>query len=356
MLRPVRPVARGRAPGALIAACGAVLPLGGAGTTLVAAPGTTRLLPRPPGRRAARFVTTGRLRAVRTVAARRPGPITERAFGATGLGTGGPAFPPPAAARLTRAPAGTPLATLPRLVRPAPRVAVGSVATGRAFAGAREAARRRARPTVALGRTGPAGRTAIAPLTPRGAGLFLSAAGAVVVPVGPTAKALAGPLVLTSPAAGTPRATARPAAPGPTRPLTCRPAPAGSRAAGPTAARSGRAGPRLPLTGVAASRGVPPAGRAARAASWRSHGLVVPHRSAAHAGVRREAGRVGRSRTRRERGPEHVAPTPVRRMVVRRRPTLPPRPRGSTIGAGRLSFRVRNGTGRFPLAVAAVTL
>src|SRR4051794_36036253 len=42
-------------------------------------------------------------------------------------------------------------------------------------------------------------------------------------------------------------------------------------------------------------------------------------------------------------------------MVVRRRPTLPPRLRGSTIGAERLSFRVRNVTGRFPLAMAAVT-
>jgi hypothetical protein len=30
--------------------------------------------------------------------------------------------------------------------------------------------------------------------------------------------------------------------------------------------------------------------------------------------------------------------------------------RGSIIGAGRLSFRVRNGSGRFPAAVAAVTL
>ena len=29
---------------------------------------------------------------------------------------------------------------------------------------------------------------------------------------------------------------------------------------------------------------------------------------------------------------------------------------GSIIGAGRLSFRVRDGTGRFPAAVAAVTL
>src|SRR5699024_1942536 len=43
-------------------------------------------------------------------------------------------------------------------------------------------------------------------------------------------------------------------------------------------------------------------------------------------------------------------------MVVRLRPTLPHRLRCSTIGAERLSFRVRNGTGRFPFAVTAVTL
>ena len=43
-------------------------------------------------------------------------------------------------------------------------------------------------------------------------------------------------------------------------------------------------------------------------------------------------------------------------MYVRRRPTLP-RPRDrSTIGAERLNFRVRDGTGCFPLAMAAVTL
>ena len=41
---------------------------------------------------------------------------------------------------------------------------------------------------------------------------------------------------------------------------------------------------------------------------------------------------------------------------VRRRPTLPPGPPGSTIGAERLSFRVRNETGRFPFAMTAVTL
>jgi len=42
--------------------------------------------------------------------------------------------------------------------------------------------------------------------------------------------------------------------------------------------------------------------------------------------------------------------------VVRRRPTLPHSHPCSTIGAERLSFRVRNVTGRFPLAMAAETL
>ncbi len=41
---------------------------------------------------------------------------------------------------------------------------------------------------------------------------------------------------------------------------------------------------------------------------------------------------------------------------VRRRPTLPHPPGCSTIGAVGLSFRVRDGTGRFPHAVTAVTL
>src|SRR5215468_6799636 len=43
-------------------------------------------------------------------------------------------------------------------------------------------------------------------------------------------------------------------------------------------------------------------------------------------------------------------------VVVRRRPTLPHSHGCSTIGAGGLSFRVRNGSGRFPAAMAAVTL
>ena len=55
------------------------------------------------------------------------------------------------------------------------------------------------------------------------------------------------------------------------------------------------------------------------------------------------------------KGPHRVVRA-LRGGIVRRRPTLPPRLRGSTIGAERLSFRVRNGTGRFPLAMAAGTL
>ena len=41
---------------------------------------------------------------------------------------------------------------------------------------------------------------------------------------------------------------------------------------------------------------------------------------------------------------------------VRLRPTLPHRHQCSTIGAEGLSFRVRNGAGRFPFAITAETL
>src|SRR5581483_2833517 len=41
--------------------------------------------------------------------------------------------------------------------------------------------------------------------------------------------------------------------------------------------------------------------------------------------------------------------------VFRRRPTLPPGRPGSTIGAGGLNFRVRDGTGCFPSAMAPET-
>src|ERR1035441_6067254 len=44
------------------------------------------------------------------------------------------------------------------------------------------------------------------------------------------------------------------------------------------------------------------------------------------------------------------------RKYVRRRPTLPRGPPRSTIGAEELNFRVRNGTGCFPFAMATETL
>src|SRR5690606_35788954 len=55
-----------------------------------------------------------------------------------------------------------------------------------------------------------------------------------------------------------------------------------------------------------------------------------------------------------KRGPRIIwGPFP---KEVRRCPTLPQGPPCSTIGAESLSFRVRNVTGRFPLAMAAETL
>src|SRR5438034_11272978 len=42
--------------------------------------------------------------------------------------------------------------------------------------------------------------------------------------------------------------------------------------------------------------------------------------------------------------------------MFRQRPTLPPRLQGSTIGAGGLNFRVRNGTGCIPSAIATETV
>jgi hypothetical protein len=55
-----------------------------------------------------------------------------------------------------------------------------------------------------------------------------------------------------------------------------------------------------------------------------------------------------------KKGPGDDSPGPFVTMS-RRRPTLPPRYQGSTIGAGGLNFRVRNGTGCSPSAVAAET-
>jgi hypothetical protein len=57
--------------------------------------------------------------------------------------------------------------------------------------------------------------------------------------------------------------------------------------------------------------------------------------------------------TRNDEGPPKG---PLASKMSRRRPTLPPRYRDSTIGAGGLNFRVRNGTGCSPSAIATETV
>jgi hypothetical protein len=54
--------------------------------------------------------------------------------------------------------------------------------------------------------------------------------------------------------------------------------------------------------------------------------------------------------------PPRDEPAGALQIIVRRRPTLPHTRVCSTIGAERLNFRVRNGTGCFPFAMAAETL
>ena len=58
----------------------------------------------------------------------------------------------------------------------------------------------------------------------------------------------------------------------------------------------------------------------------------------------------------RRKPPYRINGTGVFSIIVRRRPTLPQGPPCSTIGAERLSFRVRNVTGRFPNAMTTETL
>ena len=53
--------------------------------------------------------------------------------------------------------------------------------------------------------------------------------------------------------------------------------------------------------------------------------------------------------------PQHGVLRGIPENCVRRCPTLPRSPERSTIGAGGLSFRVRNGTGRFPTAMTTDT-
>jgi hypothetical protein len=87
--------------------------------------------------------------------------------------------------------------------------------------------------------------------------------------------------------------------------------------------------------------------------SHSSQGPVEAHQHRTGPG-RPPAGKQPRAE--RDEAPSGSSRKGLHQHVVRPRPTLPPGPPGSTIGAGGLSFRVRNGTGRFPTAMAAVTL
>lgn len=130
---------------------------------------------------------------------------------------------------------------------------------------------------------------------------------------------------------------------------------------------------------IAAQIGSPGASRAVGLANGHNPiGIIVPcHRViGANGGLTGYGGGLDRKRTllalERSRNPAvptlfeltHLAvdmPLPPNRiggqrsMCVRRCPTFPPG-LGSIIGAGRLSFRVRDGSGRFPAAMSAVTL
>src|SRR3954447_26714846 len=84
---------------------------------------------------------------------------------------------------------------------------------------------------------------------------------------------------------------------------------------------------------------------------WRSPvGTVPGDRRRADFGARRAKEQAPENA---EKGPPGW---PLFRSIVRRRPTLPHPVGCSTIGAGWLNFRVRDGSGCFPAAMAAVTL
>ena len=130
----------------------------------------------------------------------------------------------------------------------------------------------------------------------------------------------------------------------------------GSRSARST--RSGRAPrpgtPPLPAGG----RPFPAGGRPLSGRPFPAGGLPVPRSARSPPPDRFCGGRpevAGMCVSNREM-PKATAMGGLRSNVVRRRPTLPRSHPRSTIGAKRLSFRVRNGAGRFPLAMAAETL
>ena len=176
--------------------------------------------------------------------------------------------------------------------------------------------------------------------------------------------------------------------PGRPRPRTrARPPPDATAPAAPPAGapRPGTSTP-CPRSGSTRSSGaaeIRPTRRTSLTASRRGRGPLCP--SCRHAHHLRDQPRRGhRQRRRRDAGPvdagrhgalctrnwaSGMAPTtgpemqtgpPPKgwpyRKVVRRRPTLPQPSGCSTIGAERLNFRVRDGTGCFPFAMAAVTL
>ena len=141
---------------------------------------------------------------------------------------------------------------------------------------------------------------------------------------------------------------------------------AGRRAHVPPAAVA-----RGPIRARGAARSAPSSGVRRAARTDRRRRAAPPRRStrrgrACRPGAAdRRSGRPGRSRallavrgkSKRGRSRAHSsARPPPFRKEVRRCPTLPRGLPCSTIGAESLSFRVRNVTGRFPLAMAAETL
>ena len=117
--------------------------------------------------------------------------------------------------------------------------------------------------------------------------------------------------------------------------------------------RSCRQSCPLPLPRVSSSRdrsGAAPLRTARRGASRRTTPACAPSLSF----VAMACGRSSLGHSIRE-----TTGAPLRGLLFtmsRRRPTLPPRCQGSTIGAGGLNFRVRNGTGCLPSAMTAETV
>ncbi len=115
----------------------------------------------------------------------------------------------------------------------------------------------------------------------------------------------------------------------------------GKRATTRTAGPAGRARPCLP-------RDAPLPRSSSKLTLWAAR----PHHLSAQPPFRGQRCQPGRQK---KLGPPPERGRPQRKYV-RRRPTLPRGPPRSTIGAEGLNFRVRNGTGCFPFAMATETL